>query len=360
MSESFFVAGHVLAGGRFLQGYVEVLAGRVIAIKRGLPPMVPLAEGIVLPGLYNAHTHVGDAAVPPPPPELGPAQVFPPPHGYKHRMLGALPKKQLEVGMTRYLDAMTAHGNVEHVDFREGGLAGVELLQYARRSAFFPPRCRVFGRPSSLSFDSQELGRLLAAVDGIGLSAAMDWPREPIRDVVAAAHDFGLPVALHCSESTREDLSWVLELEPAFLVHMVFGTRQDFRDLAAAGVPVVVCPRSTHRFTRVPPVVEMAKAGMRLRIGTDNAMLQGPSVLDDVAFLLSLPDVQEALDPMDVLAWALPPAKGSNTKGGIGVVAGSRDLVVLPSLGQDPLSFLQGTQERGADLVMNDGKIWRR
>ena len=104
----------------------------------------------------------------------------------------------------------------------------------------------------------------------------------------------------------------------------------------------------------------MARAGVRLRIGTDNAMLQGPSVLDDVSFLLSFPDVREALDPLEVLSWALGPAKGSNTAGGIGVHTGSRDLVVLPSGGMDPVSFLQDTQARGADLVMNDGRVWRR
>ena len=82
----------------------------------------------------------------------------------------------------------------------------------------------------------------------------------------------------------------VLQLDPEFLVHMVFGTREDFRDLAAAGVPVVVCPRSTHRFTKAPPVMEMMREGVDLRVGTDNAMLQGPSVLDDIAFLLSLPE----------------------------------------------------------------------
>lgn len=360
VSADFYVAGWVLLDGEFVEGHVGVEDGHVTTVEGGPPPADPLARGMVLPGLHNAHTHVGDAAVPPPPEGLPPGEVFAPPDGYKHRMLSQMPETELRAGITRALDDMTSHGVVAHTDFREGGIAGVELLRHAAFDAFCPPRSRVFGRPLRQTFDSRELGVLLAQVDGIGLSAVMDWPREPIRDVVAAAHDFGVPVALHCSESQREDLSWVLDLAPEFLVHMVFGTSQDFGDLAAARVPVVVCPRSTHRFTKAPPVLEMARAGVDIRLGTDNAMLQGPSVLDEVAFLLGLPENRDRLDPLEALSWALAPAKGSNNKSDIGVNAGSRDLVVLALEGSDPIEFLTGDHSRGAELVMTDGRMWRR
>ncbi len=359
VSQEFSVSGHVLTEGRFLSGHVVVVDGRVASVGEGEPPTEPVARGIVLPGLYNPHTHVGDAAVPPPPPELGPSEVFPPPDGYKHRMLASMPPGQLEAGVSSFMDAMTAAGTVEHTDFREGGVEGLRLLQGAHEGATSPPRCRVFGRPSRLGFDPGEMGPLLAAVDGIGLSAAMDWPRGPMEDVVAAAHDFGRPVALHCSEATREDLSWVLELYPEFLVHMVFGTPQDYRDLAAAGVPVVVCPRSTGRFTKAPPVTEMLRAGVTIRVGTDNAMLQGPSVLDDVAYLLSLPENRE-LDVLEAVSWTLAPAKTSNTAGDFGVSTGSRDLAVLTFEGSDPTEFFRGERPRVAELVMRDGDVWRR
>ena len=358
VSDAFTVTGHVLTGGRFCQGHVMVEDGKVVDIGEGDPPEASVARGIVLPGLVNHHTHVGDAAVPPPPPGLGPSDIFPPPDGYKHRMLATLPPGELKAGITLFMDAMTAAGTVQHTDFREGGLPGVEMLRDAQGMAGSPPRCRVFGRPARQEFDAAELGVLLASVDGIGLSAAMDWPRGPIGDVVAAAHDFGRPVALHCSEATREDLSWVLELDPEFLVHMVFGNRSDFHDLAAAGIPVVVCPRSTHRFTKAPPVMEMARAGMDLRVGTDNAMLQGPSVLDDVAFLLSLPENRQA-DPLVALSWALALPKGSNTGGDFGVSIGSRDLAVMAFEGSDPLDLLRNDHQRTAELVMRDGRIWR-
>ncbi len=360
MTGEFYVAGHVLSGGRFFDGHVLVDGGSVAAVEEGPPPVLPEATGLVLPGLINAHTHVGDAAVPPPPADLGPAEIFPPPDGYKHRMLAHLPDETLEAGITRFIDLMRAQGTVEHIDFREGGLPGVDLLRRASDRAEVPPRSLVFGRPAGMEFDSRELDELLASVDGIGLSAAIDWPRDLTTDVVTAAHDMDKPVALHCSESEREELSWVLDLEPQFLVHMVFGTDQDFRDLAAARVPIVVCPRSTHRFTKAPPVVAMFRAGIQLRVGSDNAMLQGPSVLDDLIFLWSQPDVREHLDPMEMLAWVLSSAKGSNTQGGIGVSAGSRDLAVLTFEGSDPLAFIEGSHAPSAELVMTEGRVWRR
>jgi len=359
VSPEFSVAGHVLAGGRFFPGHVVVEGGQVRSMGEDEPPEAPMARGIIIPGLANSHTHVGDAAVPPPPPQLEPSDIFPPPDGYKHRMLAELPPEQLEAGISVFLDTMTAAGTVEHTDFREGGPGGVRLLDRAHQRADAPPRCRVFGRPSELAFDPREMGQLLASVDGIGLSAAMDWPREAMRDVVAAAHDLGKPVALHCSETAREDLSRVLEMDPEFLVHMVFGTRRDLDDLAAAGIPVVVCPRSTGRFTKAPPVMEMARAGVDIRVGTDNAMLQGPSVLDDVGYLLSLPENRE-LDPLEALSWTLGPAKVSNTAGDFGVSTGSRDLAVLTFEGSDPIDFLRDPRGGGAELVMRDGHVWRR
>jgi hypothetical protein len=103
----------------------------------------------------------------------------------------------------------------------------------------------------------------------------------------------------------------------------------------------------------------MVRAGIDLRVGTDNAMLQGPSVLDEVAFLLSLPENGQ-LNPLEALSWALPPAKGSNTGGDFGVSIGSQDLAVLTFEGADPLDILWKDQEVGAELVMRDGRIWRR
>jgi cytosine/adenosine deaminase-related metal-dependent hydrolase len=358
--DPLLLAGKVLIDGELVEGFVEVLDGRVATVGEGDPPREPTAVGTILPGIVNHHSHVGDAAVPPPPEGLTPDKIFPPPCGYKHLMLEELPEEQLMEGISSFLDRMLRSGTVHHVDFREGGVKGIGLLERARGKAEFPPTTAVYGRPYIPKFDREELDKLLPMVDGLGLSAVMDWPWEDLRDVVDHARGAGVGVALHCSETQREELSRVLELDPAFLVHMVFATRQDLEDLAAAGVPVVVCPRSTARFTRPPPVRDMVRAGLEVRLGTDNAMLQGPDVLEDVSFLLEHPETRDALDPLQVLRWALRGSKGSNTNPDIGVNPGTNELVLFTSDEEDPLGFLQSGRGACADLVLADGRLWSR
>jgi len=353
------LAGQVLLQGEFVEGWVGIEDGRVADLGEGPPPEAPAMTGIVVPGLVNAHTHAGDAAVPPPPGGLSPEEVFPPPGGYKHRMLEGTPADALVAGTAAFLDRMTAAGVVRHSDFREGGVAGVEQLERARARSASPPTSVVYGRPRGLLCDTRELDALLPRVHGLGLSAARDWPRECLEDVVAHAHAAGKPVALHCSEVAREELSRVLELRPEHLVHMVHGTPQDFKDVAAARIPVVACPRSVARFGLRSPVLEMRRAGIEVRLGTDNAMLQSPDVLLEVAHLMRDPQVAREVPPMEVLGWAMGGAKGSNTVAAIGIARGCSELALLPSDGSEPLVLLSRGASLGARLVLGGGRIWR-
>jgi cytosine/adenosine deaminase-related metal-dependent hydrolase len=359
MKGRLVLAGQVLVRGEFVEGWVSIEDGRVSDLGDGPPPGPPEATGVIVPGLVNAHTHAGDAAVPPPPEGLGLEEVFGPPGGYKHKMLESTPADALVAGTAAYLDRMTAAGVVRHSDFREGGVAGVGLLERARARAASPPASVVYGRPRDPLCDARELDALLPRVHGLGLSAARDWPWESLVDVVAHARAAGRPVALHCSEVKREELSRVLGLCPEHLVHMVRGTPQDFRDIAAARVPVVACPRSVARFGLRSPVLEMRRAGVDIRLGTDNAMLQGPDVLLEVAHLLQDPRVAGEVPPLEVLKWAMAPAKGSNTVAAIGVVKGSSELALLPADGSEPLVLLSRGVPLGARLVLGGGRIWR-
>jgi cytosine/adenosine deaminase-related metal-dependent hydrolase len=359
MKGRLVLAGQVLVRGEFVEGWVSVEGGRVSGVGEGPPPGTPEATGVIVPGLVNAHTHAGDAAVPPPPDGMSPEQVFAPPGGYKHRMLERTPADALVAGTAAFLDRMTAAGVVRHSDFREGGVAGVEQLELARARAASPPASVVYGRPSGLLCDTRELDALLPRVHGLGLSAARDWQWERLVDVVAHARAAGRPVALHCSEVAREELSRVLDLRPEHLVHMVHGTSQDFRDIAAARVPVVACPRSVARFGLRSPVLEMRREGVEIRLGTDNAMLQSPDVLLEVAHLLKDPRVAREVPPLEVLGWAMGGAKGSNTVAAIGVVKGSSELALLPSDGSEPLVLLSRGVPLGARLVLGGGRIWR-
>ena len=61
---------------------------------------------------------------------------------------------------------------------------------------------------------------------------------------VASARKAGQAVAIHAGEAANDDISDAISLEPDFLVHMNHATKEDMKDVASAGIPVVVCPRS--------------------------------------------------------------------------------------------------------------------
>src|SRR5436305_13267596 len=88
----------------------------------------------------------------------------------------------------------------------------------------------------------------------------------------------------HRSERLREDIDKVLGLSAAFLVHMVQATDADLARCAEAGVPLVLCPRSNAFFGLTPDIPRLLRAGVELHLGTDNAMINTPSMLREMEF----------------------------------------------------------------------------
>src|SRR5207249_9142245 len=57
----------------------------------------------------------------------------------------------------------------------------------------------------------------------------------------------------------REEIDAVLDLSPAFLVHMLHATDADLERCADAHVPIVVCPRSNAFFGMTPDIPGMLR-----------------------------------------------------------------------------------------------------
>jgi cytosine/adenosine deaminase-related metal-dependent hydrolase len=144
---------------------------------------------------------------------------------------------------------------------------------------------------------------ILSVADGIALPSVTDMERSYVEKCADAAHKAGKPFAIHASERIREDMEFILSLEPAFVVHMVAATDRDLRMTADAGVPVVVCPRSNAYFGIAAPVVRMLDAGITVALGTDNAMLCTPDLRPE-ALMVSRMLSDAGRDPseaMDIL-----------------------------------------------------------
>lgn len=239
-------------------------------------------HGIVVPSPVNAHTHLGDSvSVREPPP--GPvSRLIQPPHGYKFRLLADSSPEEKVRAIRRSLDRMAREGVAAAVDFREEGRAGVELLREAARTS--PVRVLALGRPVARPVVPHELSRLLAISDGVGLSSARDETEETRRTVARACRAAEKRFALHASEAVREKPESYLDPRPDLLIHLAKATDDDLVAVREDRVSVAVCPRSNALFGRQPDLFAMEHVGLRVLLGTDNAMFQAPSIWREMEF----------------------------------------------------------------------------
>ena len=277
-------SGKVWDGSRFYDGYAIVEDGIVSEVGEG-SPAGSVKVGCILPGLTDAHTHVGDAGL-----HLdrryGLEELVAPPDGLKHRYLRDTPPDRIERDMSDYVGKLTSGGVSRFIDFREGGLEGVRMLRRVSGRAV------IFGRPVSKEFDTNEIDAILNEADGIGIPSISDVPDNYISAIADAVHRRGKHLAIHVSERVREDFGRILSLEPDFIVHMCEATDADMKACADADIPVVVCPTSNLYFGKVPPIRRMYNAGVRMCIGTDNAMLCKPDIFAEARIFRDVADGQ--------------------------------------------------------------------
>ncbi len=344
-------------GRRFLRGTVLWEDGVIIEANAS-KARDPLAKGVILPALWNAHVHLGDAVVTE---ELRGTieDLVAPPHGLKHRVLARAKDEAVIAAMRRAMATMLRTGTVGFTDFREGGIEGLKLLYAAL--ATLPMRHVTLGRPAGLSYEPKEVASLLRACEGIGVSSYVDWPPGEVEKLAADARRAGKPFAIHCSERIREDIDAVLDLKPAFLVHMVQATDSDLERCADAGVPVVVCPRSNAFFGLTPDISRMQRAGVELRLGTDNAMINRPSMLREMEFAYRIARLRGEVPAREILDMALRGRKGIDPKSTIGLQPGGpADLFVLDLPG-GPEASASVVQAVASDVVLMvaRGQPWR-
>jgi len=281
----YYVSGELLTENGFEKGYVCVENNVIVEVGQGDPPEKPAAEGYVTPTFFNAHTHLGDAFIGEKignlPRDL--EKLVAPPDGLKHRLLAEASDKEIIEGIVSSLGFMIKNGTFLFCDFREGGLRGLNLIKKALNG--LPVSPVLLSRPSNLVYDKGELDVLLDNSEGIGLSSISDWDYDEIKKVARHTKKRKKVFALHVSERYREDIDKVLDLKPDFLVHMVYATKDDLERVKDENIPVVVCPRSNVFFNLKPNIELIREIGVALVLGTDNAMVSTPDVLEEVRWI---------------------------------------------------------------------------
>lgn len=264
---------------RLRGGTVEEVGARGTAsLRRGERRV----RGIVVPAPVNAHTHLGDAVSVREPP-TGPVERLVGAHdSYKFQLLRESSAAAKRSAIRAALERMRRQGVAVAVDFREEGTGGVELLRSAARSSGV--RVVALGRPLARPVERAELDALLRVADGVGLSSAREETAE-VRGLIArTCRARGKLYALHASEAVRERPEAYLDPRPDLLVHLAKASRADLETVRDAGVPVAVCPRSNALFARQPDLGAMERLGLRVLLGTDNAMFHAPSIWSELQF----------------------------------------------------------------------------
>ena len=216
------------------------------------------------------------------PPLVPLAEMVRPPDGYKFRLLRDTPPAAKQAGMRRALTMMARQGVAATIDFREEGVAGARLLRAAGRS--LPVRMVVLGRPTRRPVSSVEIAELLKVADGVGLSSIGEESARARELVARACRSRGKRFALHASESVREPVEEYLNPRPDLLVHLAKATPDDLLRVVDAGVAVAVCPRSNALFGRRPDLARFERLGVKMLLGTDNAMFHSPSIWRELEF----------------------------------------------------------------------------
>lgn len=285
-----YISGKILTEDGFKKGYIAKSKSNKIEIRWGNPQESPLCKGIIVPSFINAHTHIGDAFI------RKQQQTLPkniehlvaPPNGLKHRLLKSVDDTTIRNGMIEAIQQMQHSGTSLFYDFRENGLSGIRILKQAIQQSHTHVKTCILGRPNSLNYDGKELDELLIHTDGIGLSSISDWGLDEVKEIAERVHKKEKIFSIHASERRREDMDKILDLNPHFLIHCNQATASDLKKIKSHNIPIVVCPQSNNYFDITLHLDLMKKVGNTILLGTDNAMLQQPNILDEVRCIQSM------------------------------------------------------------------------
>ena len=280
---------------------------------------------LLIPGLINSHTHIGDSIAKDIALDKDPDSKINPIFGIKQKILKETEPRKLIYYMRKTVKSMLKKGTTTFVDFREGGLDGVLLMQKALSNT--PIRSIILGRieyyqskeqikrntPIPQSYQNQ-IDILLKNCDGIGISGSNENSDSSLKQFSKTKKIR----AIHCAETKQsylkskqttrktEPMRSIL-LKPDFLVHMTYATKNDLKFVSKKIRGIVVCPRANASLAEgIPNVDQMLKAKCNVAIGTDNVMINSPDMFREMDFLwkVTMGIQKKRIDPKKILKMA--------------------------------------------------------
>ncbi|MEM0141185.1 MAG: hypothetical protein QXN66_04015 [Thermoplasmatales archaeon] len=280
------VEGNIFHNGRMVHGKYSMMQDIFVQDSSR-----PTLRGTLLKGPINFHTHLGDSFISEEP--IGDIPSIVGPGGFKIRKLNEAGIKKIRKGMRNAIEYMKNLGTAAFFDFRESGIRGIKSVP-----GFKGIEGQFLTRPS----DPSEVRHLLDVSAGFGLSSISDYRESELTRLSSEAHKRGKILAIHFSESKREDVQTLIDLKPDFVVHCVEATERDLALIRAGKIPIVVTPRSNVFHGKRPDYNKIFKSGADVLLGTDNAFIVEPDVLEEASFIFQYQHSISRIDPDSVIS----------------------------------------------------------
>ena len=341
---------------------------------------------LLIPGLINSHTHIGDSIAKDIALNKDPDSKINPIFGIKQKILRETEPKKLTYFMRKTVKSMLKKGITTFVDFREGGSEGVLLIQKALSN--IPIRAIILGRielyqskdqikkniPISQSYQNK-IESLLTNCDGIGISGSNENSDSALKQLSKTKKTR----AIHCAETEQSyfkskqitkktEPERCMLLKPDFLVHMTYASKSDLKLVSKKIRGIVVCPRANASLAEgIPNVEQMMKMNCNVAIGTDNLMINSPDLFREMDFLwkVTMGIYKKRVEPKKIVKMSTVNAgKLLNKKIGCIKEGYMADAVFIKKkdLDLDPLqnphaSIVHRANENSIKAVMIGGKI---
>lgn len=283
--------------------------------------IIDATDSIVCPTFLNGHTHIGDSIIKDEGYGLSLGEMVKPPNGVKHKALANAEDGEIIDAMKKSMWDMFESGTTHFIDYREGGIKGVELLRKASKN--LPVTPVILGRDDSFYGQNPDLRKvkiairkLLKLADGIALSGFGEISDEVASLITSECRKAGKISSIHVAESmhlqddslrdfNKTEIQRGVDADFDQLVHCTNPRNNDLELIKNSNV--VVCPRANANLNvGVAPLNEMFSKGIKPLLGSDNLMLNSPNLFRELEFSLKIMSVyyKNYLNPKDLLKTA--------------------------------------------------------
>ncbi len=333
---------------------------------------------IVAPAFINSHVHIGDSIAC----DVGDGktitEIVKPPNGLKHRILEESNPEEIVNSMKRSMRDMLASGTATFVDFREGGIEGINLLEEASKD--IPIRKIVLGRDNSFFDPEAGMGeiksttkKLLKSCDGIGLSGFGEIKDETVALIAKICKKQGKISAIHTAEyeklqedsigaTGKSEVQRAVEADINNLIHVTAPVGADLKLISDSGSSVVSCPRSNGTLSvGIPPLNDMLKHKINVLLGTDNIMFNSPNMLREMEYALKVTRGyhREYFSPAEIFKMAtVNAANAFNLNNGCIKEENTADIIIVKEFSVNPiLSIINRTEPKDIVGLIIEGNI---